>query len=92
MSSSPTTKATKKKHKHIPYRGIIPPPPHLKIAPRPPPPPLYPQCVLGIKNTTPLFFAKPPLKSAICSSPLLLGNYPLYIGSSSTPPKNQIFQ
>ena len=81
MSSSPTTKATKKKHKHIPYRGITPPPP-----------PLYPQCVLGIKNTTPLFFAKPPLKSAICSSPLLLGNYPLYIGSSSTPPKNQIFQ
>ena len=71
--------------------GIIPPPPPFENCPSPPPP-LYPQCVLGIKNTTPLFFAKPPLKSAICSSPLLLGNYPLYIGSSSTPPKNQIFQ
>ena len=43
-----------------------------------PPPPL--------KNTTPLFLAKPPSKSVNCSSlPLFLGNLPLYIGFSWTP-------
>ena len=43
-------------------------------------------------KTTPLFFTKPPLKSAICLSPPILGNSPLYIGFSWAVLKNRIFQ
>ena len=51
MSSSPTTKATKKKHKHIPYRGIIPPPP--------PPPTLPTMCIGYQKHHSPIFCQAP---------------------------------
>ena len=40
----------------------------------------------------PLFFAKPPLKSASCPSPPFLGNSTLYVVFLVNPPKNQIFQ
>ena len=47
----------------------------------PPPPP-------SLKNTTPLFLSKSPLKYANCPSPLPLffRQYPLYIGFSRIPP------
>ena len=59
MSSSPTTKATKKKHKHIPYRGIIPPPPHFKIAHRPPPPHFTHNVYWVSKTPLPYFLPSP---------------------------------
>ena len=41
----------------------------------------------SLKNTIPLFLAKPPpLKSANGRSPPFLGNPPLYIGFRETPP------
>ena len=46
-----------------------------------------------LKNTTPLFFAKPPVKSANYPSPLFLIIPPIYWFSWSPPhPKNLIFQ
>ena len=47
-----------------------------------------------LKNTTVLFFAKRPLKSANCPSrpPDFLGNPSIYIGFLWTPLKNWIFQ
>ena len=59
------------------------------ITPPPPPPHTHTH-----KNTTPLFFAKPPLKSANCSSPFFNQSPPIYwflvtplkIGFFSEPP------
>ena len=41
---------------------------------------------IGVSTPLPFFLAKPPLKSANSSSPPFLGNPPLYIGFSWTPP------